>query len=348
MKALSENFPSAQAISLYDKKHQLDEKYFPGKHFVAASSNRWASMLKIVLSAAFGSSDTLIYGHINLAPLALFIKKLRPSKKMHFIAHGIEVWNELSSVQQKALEKADLILAVSSYTKKKLVDDKGIEANKIQVFHNTIDPFFEKPTDFNKPAYLQKRYGFNEKSKVVFTLCRLSAKEAYKGYDRVVEALPEVLRQHPEAVYLIAGKYDEEEKQRVEHIVQEKGVLDKVIFTGFLKDKEIMDHYLLADLFVMPSKNEGFGIVYLEAMMSGLPVIAGNVDGSVDALKNGELGTLVDPDNIGEIAEAIIQNLKRAEAMDEAAKKELQRKVMESFGFGKFQNRLKGFVGKEL
>jgi glycosyltransferase involved in cell wall biosynthesis len=78
-----------------------------------------------------------------------------------------------------------------------------------------------------------------------------------------------------------------------------------VIFTGFVPDGEMALHFKLADLFIMPSEKEGFGIVFIEAMFYGLPVIAGNKDGSLDALCNGELGTIIDPDKLPEIEAAI-------------------------------------------
>jgi glycosyltransferase involved in cell wall biosynthesis len=80
---------------------------------------------------------------------------------------------------------------------------------------------------------------------------------------------------------------------------------DKVVFTGFIKNDELNDHFLMSDLYIMPSYGEGFGIVFVEAMYFGLPVIAGNKDGSVDALLNGKLGILVDPMNVNEIQSAI-------------------------------------------
>ena len=67
-------------------------------------------------------------------------------------------------------------------------------------------------------------------------------------------------------------------------------------------DEEIVDYYNLCDIFVIPSKGEGFGIVYLEALACGKPVIGGNQDGAIDALCNGELGLLIDPDSVDEIA----------------------------------------------
>ncbi|MBA7664368.1 GDP-mannose-dependent alpha-(1-6)-phosphatidylinositol monomannoside mannosyltransferase [subsurface metagenome] len=79
-----------------------------------------------------------------------------------------------------------------------------------------------------------------------------------------------------------------------------------VILTGYVPDNKLVDYYNLCDVFVMPSKKEGFGIVFLEALACGKPVIAGNKDGSVDAILNGNLGALVDPDNLEQITESII------------------------------------------
>lgn len=340
LKALNENFPSSKAMSLYDKKSDVDERYFPSSQLVDSSFHAIFSVFKMLIKTFFAKANPIIFGHINLAPLALIIKKIKPSSKYILIAHGIDVWNDLNSKQQKMLSIVDEIWAVSSYTKKRLVEDKGVEEGKIKVFHNTIDPFLEKPKHFQKPNYLIKRYAFTEDTPIIFTLCRLSSNEAYKGYDKVVEAMPKVLKEFPNAVYLIGGKYDKAERERLEQIAREKGVLGIVYFTGFLPDQEIIDHYLLADLFVMPSRNEGFGIVFLEAMLCGLPVIAGNADGSVDALKNGELGTLVDPLDVNAIAHAINKLLQNNDPSNKQQKKNLQAKVLENFSFGKYKLRL--------
>ena len=96
---------------------------------------------------------------------------------------------------------------------------------------------------------------------------------------------------------MIVGRYDKEEKRRLEAIIKKEQINDHVIFTGYIQDEEIAAYYNLADIYVMPSKKEGFGIVFIEAMYYGLPVIAGNKDGSADALLNGKLGLLVNPDN---------------------------------------------------
>jgi glycosyltransferase involved in cell wall biosynthesis len=94
----------------------------------------------------------------------------------------------------------------------------------------------------------------------------------------------------------------------------------------------------------MPSKGEGFGIVFLEALACGKPVIAGNKDGSRDALLDGELGILVDPDNIDEIAETIVKVLKKDVPEKLLDGKYLRKRVLEVYGFDKFKERVRDLL----
>ena len=107
----------------------------------------------------------------------------------------------------------------------------------------------------------------------------------------------------------MAGQYDHREEIRIQKLISECNVDEEVILTSFLAENELTDYFLLADLFVLPSKKEGFGIVFVEAMACGLPVICGNVDGSVDAIRGGELGRAVNPDDLNELEEAIVAYL---------------------------------------
>lgn len=283
--------------------------------------------------------QVLVVGHINLAIIGLIVKQLKPGLSLVVIAHGIDVWGKLPILKKRLLEKADVILSVSSFTKDRLNADHRIPKNKIAVFPNTLDPFFRLPEGFDKPAYLLERYRLSANRKVLLSICRLSAKEAYKGYDIVLKALPAVVNRFPDVKYVIVGKYDSIEYKRIMELAKTEGVEGNLLLTGFVPNEELTDHYLLGDTFVMPSRNEGFGIVYIEAMACGLPVIAGNADGSVDALDGGRLGTLVDPVDSTAVASALIHTL--AEEWNHKKKKELQKKVIDKFGFEKFKFRLK-------
>ena len=111
----------------------------------------------------------------------------------------------------------------------------------------------------------------------------------------------------PNVVYLIAGHGAD--RARLEALAQSLGVADNVIFAGRVAPDELPQLYRLADLFVMPSTQEGFGIVFLEAAASGLRAIGGNADGSIDALADGAVGTAIDPDDSEALVRAIRNGL---------------------------------------
>lgn len=324
------------SFSLYDQ--QTDANYFPQELYKGFNRSKISFVIRSVRQSR--DFDVIVLGHINLAIIGLFISFLYPKKKIILIAHGIEVWKPLRGIQKSLLHKVDKIFAVSNFTKDKLCRIQNIRGNKIIIFPNTIDPFFEVPPDFNAPLYLKTRYGITEDDFVLYTLTRLSGVEQYKGYDIVIKCLPSLKEKIPNIRYILAGKYDKEEKLRVEKLVNELGLADVVHLSGFLRDEEICDHYQLGDIFIMPSHGEGFGIVYIEAAVCGARIIAGNKDGSVDALKNGELGMLVDPNSNQEISEAVFKSYAERSEWNYADKKGLQNKTLNYFGFNVFKNHL--------
>lgn len=125
----------------------------------------------------------------------------------------------------------------------------------------------------------------------------------------MIAALPEVIARCPEAVYLIVG--DGDDRSRLEELAAQMGLSKSVIFAGRVADDEVPFYYRLADVFVMPSTGEGFGIVFLEAAAAGLPVVGGNRDGSVDALADGAIGTLVDPSDQQALVNALLERLEQ-------------------------------------
>jgi len=336
----SETDLSSFSMSLYDDK--ADEKYFANKKYNGFGGNKLSFVVSSILKAK--NFDIIFIGHINLAIVGFFIKLFFPRKKLILIAHGYEVWSPLKGFKKALVNKADLILAVSNFTKNKLVEVQKIESGKISLFHNTIDPFFIIPSNFKKSEHLKERYGIEKDDFVMYTLARLSAAEGYKGYDVVIKCLPQLAQSIPNIKYVIAGKYDVEEKNRLDKLIEEKGVSNKVIFAGFLKDSEVESHYQMGDLFIMPSMGEGFGIVFIEAMACGMPVIAGNADGSVDALKDGELGALVNPNSENDITEKVEDIFQKKEMITDPYKYDLQQRTLKHFGFEQYKKNLQHFI----
>jgi glycosyltransferase involved in cell wall biosynthesis len=203
----------------------------------------------------------------------------------------------------------------------------------VKVLPNTVDPQYHPGP---KPAYLLERHAAGGK-KVLMTVSRLANSEQYKGHDHVIRTLPRLLAQHPDTIYLIVG--DGDDRPRLESLAVECGVLKNVQFAGLVPSAELPDYFRLADVFVMPSTGEGFGIAFLEAMASGIRVIGGNQDGSADPLADGELGHLVDPDNEQELIAAISATLAADSAnLDRASR----------FNHQAFAEHLQALVGSDF
>lgn len=342
--ALSEfernHFLSIRSYSLFDK--EANEQYFLKQNYKGFSGKKNQFIAKSIYKSK--DFDLIILGHINLAIIGCFIKILFPRKKIILITHGIEVWKPLKGFKKLLLKKADLILAVSNFTRNKIIEVQKINEKKVRLFYNTIDPYFIPPSTFTKGEELRKKYDLSANDFILFTLTRLSSAEKYKGYDVVIQCLPELLKKIPQLKYIIGGKYDEKEKERIDNLVRNLHLENAVVLKGQLKDSEVKAYFQMSDLFIMPSKGEGFGIVFIEALVCGLPVIAGNLDGSVDAVQNGKLGTLVNPLNPAEISEAIFKHYSNHENITAEQKYQLQKNTLKYFHFDQYKRRLENIL----
>lgn len=317
-------------LSLHDQ--EADTRYTDANSFRGYDGNKLLFVLNFVLTGL--RSDVVILTHINLALPALLLKLISPGKKLILITHGIEVWRPLSGLKERLLKQTDMILPVSRYTAGRLKSIYPKLNTAIRVMVNHFDPFQHFGFSEQKRSAKRNQLGLKEGDKLLITVCRLSAEEQYKGYDKVIEALPEVTSGN-NIRYHIIGKYDQQESERIRQMITFSGLQKVVHLTGYVDTEELSDYYNAADLFIMPSKEEGFGIVFIEAMSYGLPVIAGNKDGSTEALADGALGTLADPDNIPELSMAISREL--AVEKTNAEREVLIGKVKERFGFPAFK-----------
>jgi glycosyltransferase involved in cell wall biosynthesis len=255
--------------------------------------------------------------------------------------HGIEIWKELSATKRGMLQRFDEILSVSKYTAAQVNQVQGIPASKCQVLNNCLDPFLTLPKNVVSSSSLKKKYGFADEDIILFTLTRLASTERYKGYDKVLDAMKSL--QLPNLKYLIAGSCDAEEKALILQTIEEHGLSNNVVMAGFVSEEELAAHFMMADMYVMPSSKEGFGIVFIEAMFYGLPVIAGNADGSVDALLNGELGILVDPKSAAAVKDAIEKVLNEPDHYKPDAAL-----LKENFGYEVYKTKLNALLGRHL
>lgn len=244
--------------------------------------------------------DVVICGHLHLLPFACLIAKVR-HVPLFLIIHGIEAWQPTHHVlANRLVSTVDGVLAVSRFSADKFASWSGVPSESCTILPNCVD--LARFTPQERDRGLAARYGIVS-DKVIMTLGSLSSKERRKGFDEVLEAIPQLINRHSKLKYMIVGSGPDQ--GRLMRRAEALGVADRVVFTGRIAEDEKVAHYSLADIFAMPSVGEGFGIVLLEAAACGVPVVGSNADGSREALRDGLLGRLVDPDKPEELVEAV-------------------------------------------
>jgi phosphatidylinositol alpha-1,6-mannosyltransferase len=275
----------------------------PGVRQLKAQGNRLSySFTALRAAAMLGPFDFVFCGHLHLAPLAALLASVL-GVPLWLQLHGYEAWDDIKRAERWSAERARLITSVSRYTRRRFLSLAGVDPSCVRVLPNTVDGGFSPGA---KSDALLDRFGLRGK-RVLLTVSRLDPNERRKGHDRVIKILPEIVKAVPNAVYLIAGHGAD--RARLEALAQSLGVADNVVFAGKVAPDELPQLYRLADLFVMPSAQEGFGIVFLEAAASGLRSIGGNADGSIDALADGAIGTAIDPNDSEALVRAIMNGL---------------------------------------
>jgi len=190
---------------------------------------------------------------------------------------------------------------------------------------NTVADIFT-PGDSQE---LRAAWGIEGK-RVLLTVGRMAFSERYKGHDHVIAAIPDLVRRGHDIVYLIIGEGDD--RTRVEEIARKVGVAERVRFLGAVDQEHLAGAYRMADLFVMPSAGEGFGIAFLEAMASGTPALGFDVAGSRDALAEGKLGTGISEENElpGAIARLLFKPKPDPMALSQAVRARFGREVFQA------------------
>ncbi|MEM6646975.1 MAG: glycosyltransferase family 4 protein, partial [Bacteroidota bacterium] len=284
----------------------------------------------VQLSKAHGYDATL---HVqwSTAIAGLWARRRSPIERVFVAAHGRELllsplptpplrWG-YSALRQRVLHAADGLFPVSHYTAG-LLHNLSAAPARVRVAANGVDSERFAPAD---ASALRDRLGLEER-RVLLSMCRLVGR---KGVDTVLAALPEIVKRHPDVMYLIGGTGPMEAALRQQ--VLEAGLDAHVRFLGRVPDAELVSYYNLCDVFVMvprsaPPDVEGFGLVYLEAGACGKPVVGSTAGGIPDAIDDGETGHLIPPDTPDALAASLIALLsapERAQAMGTAARRQI-------------------------
>jgi len=235
----------------------------------------------------------------------------------HFAGGNLRKWPK-RHLMRWFFHKATSIICVSRSTKDLLEQNISGLGKIISVVHLGIDP--DKPSITNMSKRLLEKFDLQDQ-KVILTVARLSKG---KGQDTVIKALPRILREIPNTKYVVVG--DGSERSELEKLVDELRLRKSVLFTGGINREELGSFYNICDVFVMLSKKESFGLVYLEAWAHEKPIIGGNVGGVGEVIDDEKTGLLVDPNDIEAAGESICRLLKN-ESLAKSLGKAGRRKV---------------------
>ena len=297
--------------------------------------------LASALAAAISwTPDLIICAHIGVAPAGRIIQKLTRIPYW-VILYGIEVWGELSLTKQKALRAAQRLVSITRFTLNATIARHFLDNPRALILPPTL------PKEKTPPSATARISSDDGQRPIVLTVGRVASSERYKGHDVMLEAWPSVIGRLPDAMYWIVGGGDD--LARLEAKARELGMAASVRFAGPVSPEELAVCYDRCCVFAMPARTEldaraprgeGFGIVYLEAMARGKPVVGPRVGAPAEFIRDGEHGLLVDPASASEVAEALIELLgdpERARRMGEAAR----RFVTSEFSFESFCGRLR-------
>jgi glycosyltransferase involved in cell wall biosynthesis len=245
--------------------------------------------------------ERVICGHIHLAPVARLMQWVNPGLRYYLVAHGIEVWRPYNLVERHALRHAARILCVSEYTRSQMLRFMpSLDPAKVVIVPNALDPDFELPAASISAAPFE--------GPRILSVGRLTTDDTYKGFDTLIEAMPEIRARLPHATLrIVGGGNDLPRLRELAARLCPPGVIELL---GRIGDENLRDEYARCDFFALPSRKEGFGLVYLEAMSFGKPCLAARAGGAPEVVTD-EVGELVSYGHLDEIADACVRLSRR-------------------------------------
>jgi phosphatidylinositol alpha-1,6-mannosyltransferase len=250
-------------------------------------------------AASCDSRTTVVVVHLHLAPAALAFAA-RGASIVAFLC-GVEAWKPLTWIQRTALDRAERLVAISGYTRERFIAANPHFASRtIDICHPGVEAGAATAHAAGAPPS-------------ALIVGRMAADEQYKGHDALIEMWPEVAAEVPGAALRVVG--DGDDRQRLEQRAAALGLGQQVVFLGRVDEAALRREYATCAAFVMPSRDEGFGFVFVEAMRAACPCI-GAEGAASEIIVDGETGWLVPAGDAGRLRERIVQLLRDPAAAD--------------------------------
>ncbi|MGB2669809.1 MAG: glycosyltransferase family 4 protein, partial [Candidatus Acidiferrum sp.] len=327
-------------VSLNDTR-ELHRLSVGGKEFVFTGCERSkARFAATAIRAARRHAKVVLAGHPNLGPVTQAMRVAAPRLRTILCTHGVEVWEPLPVLRRQALRRANVVLAPSKDTANHVAEQQ-VRRERIHVLPWALDPEFE--TIPVKVSQRKLPEGYPE-GRVILTVGRWLATERYKGMDTLITALPRLLTRWPELQLLAVG--DGDDRAWLQDLAEKNGVNRHVHFLSRVTNEELIACYAACEMFALPSRGEGFGLVYLEAMACGKPVIGGAHGGAPEVIEDGVTGYLVPYGDAPQLATSI-ETLLSDPAMAQRMGARGRQRVDREFRFSVFAKSLKKIIREQ-
>lgn len=327
-------------LSLNDTP-ELHRMSVGGKEFVFTGCERSKTrFVATAIRAARRDAKVILAGHPNLGPITQPMRIVAPRLRTIICTHGVEVWEPLPLLRQMALRNAHVVLAPSKDTANH-VAERHVRKERIHVLPWALDPEFEGIAENAPQAKLPQGY---PEGRVILTVGRWLAKERYKGMDTLVTSLPRLLTRWPDLQLLAVG--DGDDRAWLEDLAEQNGVNRHVHFLSGVSSEDLIACYQACEMFALPSKGEGFGLVYLEAMACGKPVIGGTHGGAPEVIEDGVTGYLVPHGDAAQLAmsiETLLSDPNMAQKMGARGRQRVERE----FRFSVFAKSLRKILREQ-
>lgn len=229
---------------------------------------------------------------------------------------GANAHREIVDVERRGVQAADRVIAVSNFTRAVLIERYGVDPSRVEVVHNGIDNgTLPAPVKRKSLASTQQ-----SQDRLVLFLGRITMQ---KGPEYFVEAARKVLGVVRDVKFVMAGAGDK--IHEVQALARQHGIADRMSFTGFLRGPEVDRIYRMADVYVMPSVSEPFGIAPLEAISHDVPVIISKTSGVSEVLRHALKVDFWDTDEIANKIVAVLRHPALAQTLRENAEQEVRK-----------------------
>jgi glycosyltransferase involved in cell wall biosynthesis len=336
-----------RALVYHGHEPQLAPEYWqkPGSFLAeGCGSSRRRFVTRFLSLCVSWRPSLVLVGHIHLAVVPYLFHWLLPGGYVLF-CYGTEFDDHLSPLRRAAFRAARLRLGISRFTTARLTDlfpGAAIETCELATDELAIIPTagtarreLSLPDAFGDPQPLGER--------TALIVGRVAASERYKGHDQLITVLPRVRERVPAAQLVVVGAGDDLERLKAK--AREAGVGQAVLFTGFASPELLTELFARCRLFAMPSRGEGFGLVYLEAMHHAKPCLASTADAGGEVVADGVTGLVVDPLDLGQITEALLRLMTDDELAGRLGRAGLER-LNQRYRFHHFRRRLGQCLGQ--